>query len=73
MDRLDLRPGLRITDLGCARTVARQRHLDQHVEFTQADAAAWRGAADRAPLPEARWCLGLSWRSSRSSRLCTLV
>jgi SAM-dependent methyltransferase len=86
MDRLDLRPDLRITDLGCgwgelllqavaramtaspsaarratgtgvdtdaaalgrARTLARQRHLDQHVDFTQADAAAWRGAADRA-------------------------
>jgi cyclopropane fatty-acyl-phospholipid synthase-like methyltransferase len=86
MDRLDLRPGLRITDLGCgrgelllqavaramtadpsavrqtsgtgvdtdaaalgrARTLARQRHLDQHVEFTQADAAAWRSTADRA-------------------------
>jgi SAM-dependent methyltransferase len=85
MDRLDLRPGLRITDLGCgwgelllravahamtggpsaacpatgtgvdtdaaaldrARALARQRHLDQHVDFTQADAAAWRGAADR--------------------------
>lgn len=86
MDRLDLRPGQRITDLGCgwgelllqavaramtagpsaarqtsgtgvdtdaavlgrARTLARQRRLDQHAEFTQADAAAWRGAADRA-------------------------
>jgi SAM-dependent methyltransferase len=86
MDRLDLRPGQRITDLGCgwgelllqavaramtadpsaahpasgtgvdtdaaalgrARTLAQRRHLDQHVEFTQADAAAWRGAADRA-------------------------
>ncbi len=86
MDRLDLRPGLRIVDLGCgwgelllqavartmtaghgearqasaagvdtdaaalarARALARQRHLDQHVDFTQADAAAWRGAADRA-------------------------
>jgi SAM-dependent methyltransferase len=86
MDRLDLRPGLRITDLGCgwgelllqavaramtagpsaarqatgtgvdtdadalgrAQTLARQRHLDQHADFTQADAAAWRGAADRA-------------------------
>ncbi len=86
MDRLDLRPGQRITDLGCgwgelllqavaramtagpsaarqtsgtgvdtdaavlgrARTLARQRHLDQHAEFIQADAAAWRGAADRA-------------------------
>ncbi len=85
MDRLDLRPGLRITDLGCgwgelllqvaaraatvgdsgarqtsvtgvdtdaaalgrARCLARQRHLDQHAEFTQADAAAWRGTADR--------------------------
>lgn len=86
LDRLDLRPGLRIVDLGCgwgeltlqavaramtagpsapgqtsgtgvdsdaaalgrARDLARQRHLDQHVEFTQADAAAWRGTADRA-------------------------
>jgi SAM-dependent methyltransferase len=86
MDRLDLRPGQRITDLGCgwgelllqavaramtagpitarqtsgtgvdtdaavlgrARTLARQRHLDQHAEFIQADAAAWRGPADRA-------------------------
>jgi SAM-dependent methyltransferase len=86
MDRLDPRPGQRITDLGCgwgelllqaiaralavgpsaecrtsgtgvdtaaaaldrARALARQRHLDQHVEFVQADAAAWRGAADRA-------------------------
>jgi len=85
MDRLDLRPALRITDLGCgwgelllqavarsitigpsaarpvagigvdtdaaalsrARALARQRHLDQHVEFAQADAAAWRGTADR--------------------------
>jgi cyclopropane fatty-acyl-phospholipid synthase-like methyltransferase len=85
MDRLDLRPGLRIIDLGCgwgellleavaramttgpkaahqatgtgvdtdaaalsrARTLARQRHLDQHVDFTQADAAAWRSSADR--------------------------
>jgi cyclopropane fatty-acyl-phospholipid synthase-like methyltransferase len=86
MDRLDLRPGQRITDLGCgwgelllqavaramavgrgaahpatgtgvdtdvaaldrARALARQRHLDQHVDFVQADAEAWRGAADRA-------------------------
>lgn len=86
MDRLDLRPGQRITDLGCgwgelllqaadramaadpsaarpvtgtgvdtdavalgrARALARQRHLDQHVDFTQAEAAAWRGTADRA-------------------------
>jgi cyclopropane fatty-acyl-phospholipid synthase-like methyltransferase len=86
MDRLDLRPGQRITDLGCgwgelllqavartmtadhsaarqtagtgvdsdaaaldrARTLARERHLDQYAEFTQADAAAWRGVADRA-------------------------
>jgi cyclopropane fatty-acyl-phospholipid synthase-like methyltransferase len=31
-----------------ARTSARQRHLDQHVEFTEADATAWRGTADRA-------------------------
>jgi SAM-dependent methyltransferase len=86
LDRLDLRPGLRILDLGCgwgelllqavaramtagpgaarqtsatgvdtdaaalgrARTLARQRHLDQHVAFTQADVATWRGTADRA-------------------------
>jgi cyclopropane fatty-acyl-phospholipid synthase-like methyltransferase len=85
MDRLDLRPGLRIVDLGCgwgelllqavaramtaagsaarqtsgtgvdtdaaaldrARALARQRHLDQHIDFIQDDAAAWRGAADR--------------------------
>lgn len=85
MDRLDLRPGLRITDLGCgwgelllqvvarataadpgeagpasgtgvdsdaaalarARSLARQRHLDQYVDFTASDAAAWRGTADR--------------------------
>ena len=86
MDRLDLQPGLRITDLGCgwgelllqavaramtagpsaarqtsgtgvdtdaaalgrARTLARQRRLDQHVDFTETDAAAWRSTADRA-------------------------
>jgi SAM-dependent methyltransferase len=92
MDRLDLRPGLRITDLGCgwgelllqavaramtagpsaarpasgtgvdtdaaalgrARDLARQRHLDQHVDFIQADAAAWLGTADRA------LCIGAS-------------
>jgi SAM-dependent methyltransferase len=87
MDRLDLRAGLRIVDLGCgwgelllqavahagtanpsaasqdpatgtgvdsdatalsrARALARQRHLDQQVDFTEADVAAWRGAADR--------------------------
>jgi cyclopropane fatty-acyl-phospholipid synthase-like methyltransferase len=85
IDRLDLRPGLRITDLGCgrgelllqaaaraladggsaprqayatgvdtdaaalshARSLARQRHLDQHVQFAQADAATWRSPADR--------------------------
>jgi hypothetical protein len=32
--------------LGRARTLARQRHLDQHVDFTQADAAAWRGGKE---------------------------
>jgi ubiquinone/menaquinone biosynthesis C-methylase UbiE len=85
MDRLDLRPGLHVADLGCGwgelllrvaeravgqdgaasrisgtgvdtdtaalsrgRSLARQRHLDQQVEFTEADAAAWRGTADRA-------------------------
>lgn len=85
MDRLDLRPGQRIADLGCgwgelllqavaramaagpngarpasgtgldtdataldcARSLARERHLDQHVDFTQSDVATWRGAADR--------------------------
>ena len=41
---MDTDPGA----LGRARTLARQRHLDQHVEFTQADAAAWRSTADRA-------------------------
>jgi cyclopropane fatty-acyl-phospholipid synthase-like methyltransferase len=30
-----------------ARVLARQRHLDQLVDFTQADVAAWRGTADR--------------------------
>lgn len=92
MDRLDLRPGQQITDLGCgwgelliqavaramtagpsaarqasgtgvdtdaaalgrARALARQRHLDQHVDFTQTDAAAWHGTADRA------LCIGAS-------------
>jgi SAM-dependent methyltransferase len=92
MDRLDLRPGLRIADLGCgrgelllqvvaraltdggsaarrasgtgvdtdaaalshARSLARQRHLDQHVQFTQADAATWRSPADRT------LCIGAS-------------
>ena len=92
MDRLDLRPGLRIADLGCgrgelllqvaaraladggsaprqpsatgvdtdaaalshARRLARQRHLDQHVQFTQADAATWRSPADRV------LCIGAS-------------
>jgi cyclopropane fatty-acyl-phospholipid synthase-like methyltransferase len=34
--------------LSRAQVLARQRHLDQQVEFTQADVAAWRGAADRA-------------------------
>jgi cyclopropane fatty-acyl-phospholipid synthase-like methyltransferase len=96
MDRLDLRPGQRIIDLGCgwgelllqvvaramaagpsagsqtsgtgvdtdaaalgrARALARQRHLDQHVDFTQADAAAWRGAADRALCVGASHALG---------------
>jgi cyclopropane fatty-acyl-phospholipid synthase-like methyltransferase len=85
MDRLDLRPGLRIADLGCGwgefllqavdragmndrdatrpatgtgadsdvaaldrgRALARQRGLDHRVDFVQADAAAWKGAADR--------------------------
>ena len=92
IDRLDLRPGLRIADLGCgrgelllqvvaraltdggsaarqasgtgvdtdaaalshARSLARQRHLDQHVQFTQADAATWRSPADRT------LCIGAS-------------
>ncbi len=86
IDRLDLRPGIQITDLGCgwgelllqavaramaaghsaarqtsgtgvdndavalgrARALARQRHLDERVDFVQADAAAWHGTADRA-------------------------
>lgn len=30
------------------RTMARQRGLDEQVEFTQAEAATWRGTADRA-------------------------
>jgi cyclopropane fatty-acyl-phospholipid synthase-like methyltransferase len=85
LDRMDLRPGLRISDLGCgwgelllqavartapadpspagpasavgvdtdaaaldrARAAARERHLDQHVEFTQADVATWHGTAPR--------------------------
>jgi ubiquinone/menaquinone biosynthesis C-methylase UbiE len=92
IDRLDLRPGMRIIDLGCgwgelllqvigralaadngpgrqtsgtgvdtdaagldrARTLALQRHLVQHVEFIQAEAAAWHGSADRA------LCIGAS-------------
>jgi cyclopropane fatty-acyl-phospholipid synthase-like methyltransferase len=98
MDRLDLRPGVRIADLGCgwgelllqalalasttdgtaaggtatgatacgtpgqatgigvdtdaaaldrARHLARERHLDHRVQFTDASAADWRGPADR--------------------------
>ena len=88
MDRLDLRPGLRIADLGCGwgelllrvvsraarsdaaavgaagqvsgigvdtdtaalgrgRELARERGLDQLVEFAEGDAAAWQGTADR--------------------------
>jgi SAM-dependent methyltransferase len=85
LDRLDLRPGLRIADLGCGwgefllravsramgegvpgagqvagigvdtdtaalsrgRALARERGLDRWVEFAEADAAAWRGRADR--------------------------
>lgn len=77
MDRLDLRPGARIADLGCgwgefllqavaratpatgagvdtdaaaldrARRLARERHLDQQVQFTEASVAGWRGTADR--------------------------
>jgi cyclopropane fatty-acyl-phospholipid synthase-like methyltransferase len=87
MERLDLRPGLRIADVGCgwgelllrvisraigpdaaaggagqvsgigvdtdaaalgrARGLASQRGLDRQVEFAEADAAAWRGTADR--------------------------
>ncbi|MGH3124358.1 MAG: SAM-dependent methyltransferase [Streptosporangiaceae bacterium] len=92
MDRLDLRPGARIADLGCgwgelllqavarapaasapaasatagaaaqatgigvdtdaaalgrARRLARERHLDPQVQFTEAGAAEWRGTADR--------------------------
>lgn len=77
IERLDVRPGTRIVDLGCgwgelllqvidrarasgigvdtdaavldrARNVARQRLLEQYVEFSQADAGAWQGTADRA-------------------------
>jgi SAM-dependent methyltransferase len=87
MDRLELRPGLRIADIGCGwgelllrvisraigpdaadgaagqvsgigvdtdaaalgrgRVLARERGLDRRVEFAEADAAAWRGTADR--------------------------
>lgn len=96
MDRLDLRPGVRIADLGCgwgelllqavarataagvttagvtaagagsapgqatgigvdtdaaalgrARRLARERHLDQQVQFTEASVTGWRGTADR--------------------------
>jgi SAM-dependent methyltransferase len=31
-----------------ARGLARERGLDQYVEFTQADVSGWRGSADRA-------------------------
>jgi SAM-dependent methyltransferase len=87
IDRLDLRAGLRIADVGCGwgelllrmvsrvagpdavggaagqvsgtgvdtdaaalgrgRVAARERGLDQQVEFAEADVAAWRGTADR--------------------------
>jgi SAM-dependent methyltransferase len=96
MDRLELRPGVRIVDLGCgwgelllqavdraqtagpgaagtatgigvdidaaavsrARDLARQRHLDQSVDFIQADAAAWTGAGDRVLCVGASHVLG---------------
>jgi cyclopropane fatty-acyl-phospholipid synthase-like methyltransferase len=84
LDRLELRAGLQITDLGCGwgelllravhraaadpgparpsrgtgvdtdtgaldrgRALARQRHLDQQVEFVEGEAASWRDPADR--------------------------
>ncbi len=78
LDRLDLRPGQRIADLGCGwgeflltavaragagatgagvdedapllargRAEAARRGLDASVTFTEADAAEWRGTADR--------------------------
>ncbi len=84
LDRLDLRAGLQITDLGCGwgelllravhraaadpsparpsrgtgvdtdagaldrgRALARQRHLDQQVDFIEAEAASWPDPADR--------------------------
>ena len=88
LDRLDLRTGQRIADLGCGwgefllqaaarvaagdpggggtvpgvfatgvdtdaaaltrgRAQAKERHLDQYVDFTEADVASWHGLADR--------------------------
>jgi Mycolic acid cyclopropane synthetase len=53
MDRLELRPGLRIADLGCG--------WGNSCSFTQADVAAWRGTADRV------LCIGPRTRSAAPS------
>jgi SAM-dependent methyltransferase len=114
MDRLDLRPGLRIADLGCGwgelllqvvaramaggaggdgaadgggavdgttgvgvdtdqpllargRRLARERGLDQHVRFAEADIAAWQETADRV------LCLGASHAFGDARRALTTL